>query len=104
MVVGFINPIQHPVWLLILYLLRRKWLFLCCIDFHDLNKTCPKDEFPLRNIDNLLDATTGHSMFSFVDGLVAISKSKCTHWMGKVLLSGHLYAISLHCHAVRTTK
>lgn len=40
----------------------------CCIDFGDLNKVCPKDEFPLPNIDMLVDTTAGHSMLSFMDG------------------------------------
>ncbi|KAL5538544.1 hypothetical protein UlMin_045351 [Ulmus minor] len=40
----------------------------CCVDYRDLNKACPKDEFPLPNIDILVDATAGHEMFSFMDG------------------------------------
>lgn len=31
-------------------------------------RACPKDEFPLPNIDTLVDATAGHQMFSFMDG------------------------------------
>jgi hypothetical protein len=31
-----------------------KWRM--CIDFTDLNKACPKDEFPLPRIDSLVDA------------------------------------------------
>jgi hypothetical protein len=27
-----------------------------CIDFIDLNKACPRDEFPLPRIDSLVDA------------------------------------------------
>jgi hypothetical protein len=27
-----------------------------CIDFTDINKACPKDEFPLPRIDSLMDA------------------------------------------------
>lgn len=30
-------------------------------------KGCPKDEFPLPNINMLVDATIGRSMFSFMD-------------------------------------
>ena len=40
----------------------------CYVDFHNLNKACPKDEFPLPNIDLLVDSATGSSMFSFMDG------------------------------------
>ena len=37
------------------------------MDFCNLNKACPKDEFPLPNIDLLVDSTAGNSMFSFMD-------------------------------------
>ena len=33
-----------------------------------MNKACLKDEFPLPNIDLLVDSTMGNSMFSFMDG------------------------------------
>lgn len=38
-----------------------------CIDFTDLNKACPKDSFPLPQIDQLVDATAGHEILSFMD-------------------------------------
>nr|XP_016506893.1 PREDICTED: uncharacterized protein LOC107824606 [Nicotiana tabacum] len=38
-----------------------------CVDFTDLNKACPKDSFPLPHIDQLIDATTGHELLSFLD-------------------------------------
>ena len=38
-----------------------------CIDFSDLNKACPKDCFPLPRIDQLVDATAGHELMSFMD-------------------------------------
>ena len=37
---------------------NRKWRV--CVDFTDLNKTCPKDPFPIPRIDQLVDATVGH--------------------------------------------
>uniref|UniRef100_A0A2N9H521 Uncharacterized protein n=1 Tax=Fagus sylvatica TaxID=28930 RepID=A0A2N9H521_FAGSY len=40
----------------------------CCVDFRNLNKACPKDEFPLPNMDLLIDSAAGHAMFSFMDG------------------------------------
>ena len=39
-----------------------------CVDFRDLNKINPKDDFPLPHIDLLVDNTIGHSMLSFMDG------------------------------------
>ncbi|XP_013607925.1 PREDICTED: uncharacterized protein LOC106314628 [Brassica oleracea var. oleracea] len=38
-----------------------------CIDFTDLNKSCPKDLFPLPHIDKLVDSTAGHQLMSFMD-------------------------------------
>jgi hypothetical protein len=37
-----------------------------CIDFIDLNKACPKDEFPLPRIDSLVDATTTSELMSLL--------------------------------------
>ncbi|XP_034686616.1 uncharacterized protein LOC117915149 [Vitis riparia] len=39
-----------------------------CVDFRDLNKASPKDDFSLPHIDLLVDGTAGHSMLSFMDG------------------------------------
>ena len=42
-----------------------KWRL--CIDFTDINKACPKDNFPLPRIDLIVDATAGHELLSFMD-------------------------------------
>ena len=38
-----------------------------CIDFTNLNKACPKEGFPLPQINQLVDGTTGHELLSFMD-------------------------------------
>jgi hypothetical protein len=38
-----------------------------CIDFTDLNKACPKDEFPLPRIDSLVDAAASLELMSLLD-------------------------------------
>ena len=38
-----------------------------CIDFTNLNKRYPKDSFPLSRMDQLVDATVGHELLSFMD-------------------------------------
>jgi hypothetical protein len=38
-----------------------------CIDFTDLNKACPKDEFPLPRIDSLIDAAATSELMSLLD-------------------------------------
>ena len=66
--VGFIKPIQHPKWLSnIVHVKKKKGQIRCYVDFRNLNKACPKDEFLLPNIDLLVDSTAGSSMFSFMD-------------------------------------
>jgi len=39
-----------------------------CIDFRYVNKDFPKDDFPLPNIDILVENIMVHDMFSFMDG------------------------------------
>ena len=39
-----------------------------CVDFRDLNKSCPKDDFPLPLTEILVDATVGYETLSFMDG------------------------------------
>ena len=38
------------------------------MDFRNLNKASPKDDFPLPHIDMLVDSTVEHAMLSFRDG------------------------------------
>ena len=38
-----------------------------CVDYRDLNKASPKDDFPLPNIHILLDNCAKHEVASFVD-------------------------------------
>ena len=38
-----------------------------CVDYTDLNDACPKDSFHLPRIDQIVDASAGHDMLSFLD-------------------------------------
>jgi hypothetical protein len=42
-----------------------KWRM--CIDFTNLNKVCPKDNFPLPRIDKIIDSTAGCKVMSLLD-------------------------------------
>ena len=46
------------------------------MDFRDLNKACPKDDFPLPNLDMLVDTTANHEMFSFMDDFSGYNQIK----------------------------
>jgi len=39
-----------------------------CVDFRDLNKAFPKDDFTLSHIDVLVNNTTGSALMSFMNG------------------------------------
>ncbi|XP_021752865.1 uncharacterized protein LOC110718341 [Chenopodium quinoa] len=66
---NFIKPIKHPEWLANVVVVPKKdGRVRVCIDFRDLNSASPKDYFPLPHIDVLVHNTTGHAMFSFMDG------------------------------------
>ena len=55
-------------WLLNTMVVKKKnGKLRVCINFTDLNQACPKDPFPLRKIDQLVDATFGHLRMSFLD-------------------------------------
>jgi hypothetical protein len=46
---------------------KKQGTIRVCIDFLDLNKSCPKDNFPTPFIDQILDECAGSAFFSFMD-------------------------------------
>jgi hypothetical protein len=38
-----------------------------CIDYTNLNKACPKDEYPLPHFCQIVDSTTTCELLSFLD-------------------------------------
>jgi len=66
-VAGHVREIQYPKWLANVVLVKKvneKWRM--CVDFTDLNKACPKDSYPLPNIDSLVNNTSGCRILSFL--------------------------------------
>ena len=47
-----------------------------CVDFRDLNKEFPKDDFPFPHIDVLVDNTVGSALMSFMDGFSGYNQIK----------------------------
>ena len=45
-----------------------------CVDYRDLNRASPKDNFPLPHIDMLVDNTAKNSLFSFMDGFLGYNQ------------------------------
>ena len=51
-----------------------KWRL--CVDFTDLNRACPKDSYPLPQIDTLVDSTARHELLSFMDAFSGYNQIK----------------------------
>ena len=47
---------------------KKQGIIRVCINFRDLNKDCPKDNFPTPHIDQIIDNCAGSVIFSFMDG------------------------------------
>ena len=76
-----------------------------CVDYRYLNRASPKDDFLLPHIDVLVNNTTQHKVFSFMDGFSIYNQIKTapedmekttfvTQWgtfCYKVMPFGHLY-------------
>ena len=46
------------------------------MDFTNLNKACPKDNYPLPRIDTLVDSTARHQLLSFMDAFSGYNQIK----------------------------
>jgi hypothetical protein len=65
---GFIEEVHHLVWLANPIIVPKAngklWM---CIDYTSLNKAYPKDPYPLPQIDQIVDSTSGCDLLSFLD-------------------------------------
>ena len=60
---GVIKEVFYPEWLANTVVVKKKsGKWRVCVDFTNLNKACPKDPFPMPQIDQLVDATAGHPL------------------------------------------
>jgi hypothetical protein len=56
-------------WVSNLVLVAKKQGTICvCVDYRDLNKSYPKDNYPTPFIDQIIDNCSGSIIFSFMDG------------------------------------
>jgi hypothetical protein len=64
----FIRPVDYPSWLTNPVLVEKfdgSWRMY--IDYTSLNKACPKDEYPLPRIYQIVDSTASCELLSFLD-------------------------------------
>ncbi|CAA7028269.1 unnamed protein product [Microthlaspi erraticum] len=63
-----IEEVRYPDLLANLVVVKKKnGKWRVCVNFTDLNKSCPKDNFRLPHIDRLVEATAGNELLSFMD-------------------------------------
>ncbi|XP_074346778.1 uncharacterized protein LOC141685583 [Apium graveolens] len=65
---GMIKEVNYPEWLANIVILQKKnekWRV--CVDYTDMNKTCPKDPYLLPHIDTMVDSTARHELLTFLD-------------------------------------
>ena len=75
--VGFLEVAKYLQWVAnIVPVQKRDGKVRMCVDYQDLNRASPKDNFPLLHIDTLVDNTTNHSLFSFMDGFSGYNQIK----------------------------
>ena len=64
----FIREVTHPEQAANVVLVKKaNGKYRICVDYMDLNKACPKDSYPLSTIDQLVDSTACHRLYSFID-------------------------------------
>lgn len=65
---GFIVEVFRPKWLANPVLVFKKnGTFRMCIDYTDLNRSCPKEPFALPRIDQIIDSVAGCERLCFLD-------------------------------------
>jgi hypothetical protein len=65
---GFIRIVDYPTWLanpVLVEMSDGSWCM--CIDYTSLNKVCPKDEYPLPRICQIVDSTMSSELLSFLN-------------------------------------
>jgi hypothetical protein len=65
----FIYPVALTDWVSNIVLINKKQgTIRVCIDYRDINKSCPKDNFPSPFIDQIVDDCASSEILSLMDG------------------------------------
>jgi hypothetical protein len=66
---GFIRPCRYAEWISSVVPVQKKdGRWRVCVDFRDLNRATPKDEYPMPVAETLINVAAGHKILSFMDG------------------------------------
>ena len=89
---GFLIAIAYSNWVAnIVPVPKKDGKVRMCVDYRDLNRAIPKDNFPLPQIDTLINNIVTNMFFSFMDGFSGCNQIKMaeedkaktaltTHW------------------------
>ncbi|GJR76607.1 reverse transcriptase domain-containing protein [Tanacetum coccineum] len=65
---GIVRPVKYPTWISNPVLVKKcDGTWRMCIDFKNLNSACPKDYYPLSNIDYKVESVMGFKYKCFLD-------------------------------------
>jgi len=74
---SFLAVARYPEWVAnIVPVLKKDGKVRMCVEYQDLNRAGPKDNFPLPHIDVLVDNTANFALFSFMDGFLGYNQIK----------------------------
>ena len=66
---GFVYPIPVTKWVLnIVPVMKKQGTIHICVDYRDLNRACPKNNYLTPFIDQIIDNCASSVIFSFMDG------------------------------------
>jgi hypothetical protein len=73
---GFSQPCWYVEWVSNIIPMEKKntGKIQVCIDFRNLNKATPKDEYPMPIADTLINYASRHWVISFLDGNVGYNQ------------------------------
>jgi len=65
---GFIREARYTTWLAnVVMVTKPNGIWSMCVDYRNINNACPKDAYPLPNIDRLVDGAADHKIMSFLN-------------------------------------
>jgi hypothetical protein len=65
----FIRPCRYAEWISSIVPVQKKdGRWQVCVDFRDLSRDTPKDEYPMPIAETLINASVGKKILSFMDG------------------------------------
>jgi len=74
---GFLAVAKYPQWVAnVVPVPKKDGKVRMCVNYRDLNRASPKDNFTLPHIDTLVDNTAKFSLFLFMDGFSGYNQIK----------------------------